>query len=578
MSSNHHNDEVFINKRKPKNPIKFQIQLNEEQKEAKSIIINTPITVLKGMAGSGKTLVAVQAALDMLYNKEIENIVITRPTVSKEDIGFLPGDLKEKMDPWLAPIYHNLYTLYGKEKVDREIQKGAIEIVPFAFMRGRAQPLDAKIYTPDGYKLMGELKPNDLIIGSKGEPIKVLEIFPQGEKDIYKITFSDGSSTECCDEHLWEIINNTYSNKKKEILPLKDFKDNLKTKTGQRKYKIPIMSNPAEFNDVPTPIDPYTLGCLIGDGSITKGVCPTFSTNDTEILEYFKLPPNYNIHKIKGDNYDYRLSSTDRNNILTNHLEELNLLGTKSNTKFIPDNYKYNSVETRLEILRGLLDTDGDIGIHPNGTCRINFNSVSLQLINDIIEIVNSLGGITTPPRICRIKGSSTNWKGQIIKNNFNCFRINIILPSNLNPFKLKRKSNLYKNTTNLYRTIDKVEFIGKKEAQCIMVDAEDHLYVTDNFVITHNTFVNSFVIVDEAQNVTHDQMEAVLGRLGKDSKMVICGDIAQIDLKTKKDSGFSFLTRIEEQVKGFKIFTLKQNHRHEIVSPILKVYQDFRD
>jgi phosphate starvation-inducible PhoH-like protein len=228
MSSNHHNDEVFINKRKPKNPIKFQIQLNEEQKEAKSIIINTPITVLKGMAGSGKTLAAVQAALDMLFNKEIEHIVITRPTVSKEDIGFLPGDLKEKMDPWLAPIYHNLYTLYGKEKVDREIQKGTIEIVPFAFMRGR--------------------------------------------------------------------------------------------------------------------------------------------------------------------------------------------------------------------------------------------------------------------------------------------------------------------------------------------------------------TFVNSFVIVDEAQNVTHDQMEAVLGRLGKDSKMVICGDIAQIDLKTKKDSGFSFLTRIEEQVKGFKIFTLKQNHRHEIVTPILKVYQDFRD
>lgn len=228
MSSNHHNDEVFTNKRKPKNPIKFQIQLNEEQKEAKSIIINTPITVLKGMAGSGKTLVAVQAALDMLFSKEIEHIVITRPTVSKEDIGFLPGDLKEKMDPWLAPIYHNLYTLYGKEKVDREIQKGTIEIVPFAFMRGR--------------------------------------------------------------------------------------------------------------------------------------------------------------------------------------------------------------------------------------------------------------------------------------------------------------------------------------------------------------TFVNSFVIVDEAQNVTHDQMEAVLGRLGKDSKMVVCGDIAQIDLKTKKDSGFSFLTRIEEQVKGFKIFTLKQNHRHEIVSPILKVYQDFRD
>ena len=91
-------------------------------------------------------------------------------------------------------------------------------------------------------------------------------------------------------------------------------------------------------------------------------------------------------------------------------------------------------------------------------------------------------------------------------------------------------------------------------------------------------TFVNSFVIVDEAQNVTQDQMETVLGRLGKNSKMVICGDLAQIDLKVKKETGFSFLTRIEEQVKGFRVFALKANHRHDIVAPILKVYQDFRD
>jgi phosphate starvation-inducible PhoH-like protein len=91
-------------------------------------------------------------------------------------------------------------------------------------------------------------------------------------------------------------------------------------------------------------------------------------------------------------------------------------------------------------------------------------------------------------------------------------------------------------------------------------------------------TFLNSFVIVDEAQNVTHDQMETVIGRLGKNSKMVICGDLAQIDLKNKKETGFSFLSRIEEHVQGFRVMALKQNHRHDIVAPILKVYQDFRD
>jgi phosphate starvation-inducible protein PhoH and related proteins len=137
MTSNHHNDEVFVAKRKPKNPIKFNLQLNDEQKEAKQKILDYPITVIKGMAGSGKTLVAAQVALDMLFRGEVEKIVITRPTVSKEEIGFLPGDLQAKMDPWLAPIYHNLFMLYSEEKIRKEMENSRIEIVPFAFMRGR---------------------------------------------------------------------------------------------------------------------------------------------------------------------------------------------------------------------------------------------------------------------------------------------------------------------------------------------------------------------------------------------------------------------------------------------------------
>jgi phosphate starvation-inducible protein PhoH and related proteins len=228
MASNSHEDEIFKAKRKPKGPIKFKLQLNEEQKHAKQVILDNPVTVLKGMAGSGKTLIATQVGLDLLFRKEIDKIIITRPTVSKEDIGFLPGDIKEKMDPWLAPIYHNLFMLYDQAKVEKEIELGNIEIVPFAFMRGR--------------------------------------------------------------------------------------------------------------------------------------------------------------------------------------------------------------------------------------------------------------------------------------------------------------------------------------------------------------TFVNAFVIVDEAQNVTHTQMETVLGRLGKESKMVVCGDMAQIDLKDKRQTGFSFLARLEENVPGFKMVSLQRNHRHEIVSPILKVYQEFRD
>lgn len=137
MSSNNYHDEVFVEKRRPKNPIKFNVQLNDEQKEAKKLILENPVTVLKGMAGSGKTLVATQVALDLLFTRRIDKIIITRPTVAKEEIGFLPGDIREKMDPWLAPIYHNLFMLYNEAKVRKEMDLGNIEIVPFAFMRGR---------------------------------------------------------------------------------------------------------------------------------------------------------------------------------------------------------------------------------------------------------------------------------------------------------------------------------------------------------------------------------------------------------------------------------------------------------
>jgi phosphate starvation-inducible PhoH-like protein len=134
---NHYEDDIFKEKRKPKNPIKFKIQLNEEQKQAKAKILDSTITLLAGSAGSGKTLLACQIGLEKLFMRDVDKVIITRPTVSKEEIGFLPGDLREKMDPWVQPIYQNMYLLYDKEKVEKYISDGFIEIVPVSFMRGR---------------------------------------------------------------------------------------------------------------------------------------------------------------------------------------------------------------------------------------------------------------------------------------------------------------------------------------------------------------------------------------------------------------------------------------------------------
>jgi len=124
-----HEDDIFKEKRKPKNPIKFKIQLNEEQKEAKAKILDNTITLLAGAAGSGKTLLACQIGLEKLFMRDVEKVIITRPTVSKEEIGFLPGDLREKMDPWVQPIYQNMFLLYDKTKIEELIKEDKIESV-----------------------------------------------------------------------------------------------------------------------------------------------------------------------------------------------------------------------------------------------------------------------------------------------------------------------------------------------------------------------------------------------------------------------------------------------------------------
>ena len=130
--------EVFKAKRKRKNPIKFSIQLNEEQKLAKEQILTNTISVLRGKAGSGKSLLAANVALDLLFRREIEKVIITRPTVGAgPGIGYLPGDINEKLAPFTAPVYENMYRLYKKEAIEKFVEKGQIEVLPIDFVRGR---------------------------------------------------------------------------------------------------------------------------------------------------------------------------------------------------------------------------------------------------------------------------------------------------------------------------------------------------------------------------------------------------------------------------------------------------------
>lgn len=181
MPARTYDDPVFREKRKIKNPIKFKIQLNEEQKVAKDAILLNTITLLAGKAGSGKTLLACQVALDGLFRRHYEKVIITRPTVSKEEIGFLPGDLHQKMDPWVQPIYQNMYSLYGKDKVQPFIDSGQIEIVPVSFMRGRTF-LDSCIIVDEAQNVTNDQM--EMIVTRVGLRSKMIICGDDGQVDL----------------------------------------------------------------------------------------------------------------------------------------------------------------------------------------------------------------------------------------------------------------------------------------------------------------------------------------------------------------------------------------------------------
>lgn len=169
-----------IEKDPPKGDIKFSISLSEEQKEAKEIIITKPFNFVQGGAGSGKTLLAVQIALDMLFKRKVNKIVITRPTVSTENNGFIPGSDKEKLEPWLVPIIDNIYKVYNKpDIINKRIEKNEIEIVPISYFRGRT--FDNAVCIVDEYQnltksqlqmCIGRLGKNSIMIFT-GDPAQI---------------------------------------------------------------------------------------------------------------------------------------------------------------------------------------------------------------------------------------------------------------------------------------------------------------------------------------------------------------------------------------------------------------------
>jgi phosphate starvation-inducible protein PhoH and related proteins len=558
------------------------------QKRYADAIDKHTIVFAIGPAGTGKTYLAMAKAVKALQAKEVNRIILTRPAVEAgERLGFLPGTLYEKIDPYLRPLYDALHDMLDPDSIPRLMTAGTIEIAPLAYMRGRAHPIATPVLTPDGFRPIGDLTVGDLVIGSNGEPTPVIGVYPQGEKDIYRVTAQDGASTLASGDHLWAVATRDDRRRGKplRVLTTREMIGNLRANHYHR-YELPLHSAPVRFPYREVPMDPYVLGLLLGDGCLTGSTTPAFATGDPELAWELQLRlPGIQVRPTNGPNYQLNQVTSPwgvvtLENPVAAATRQLGLHGARSATKFVPDLYLYNSHRVRLAVLQGLLDTDGGPVTQTDRTCRIQYTTTSPRLRDDVIFLVRSLGGVAytrTRPAAGRAPGLV---KGRPVHHRHDAHIIDIRLPAGIEPFRLTRKRDAYDAAGGgrPMRFIESIEPAGTAEAVCISVAAADSLYTTEDFLLTHNTLNDSFIILDEAQNTSAEQMKMFLTRLGFGSRVVVTGDVTQVDLPAGQVSGLRVVQDILDGIEDIHFARLTSHDvvRHRLVGKIVDAYERY--
>lgn len=349
------------------------------------------------------------------------------------------------------------------------LREGTVNVIGARPKMGKAQPLDAIVYTPSGPKKMGELKIGDIVCTPDGTSI-IKDIFPQGPLEIYRIKFKTGDFTECCKDHLWKIIDRN----KSLIINTEE----LIKRFNRPKVFIELLDDCFYYHQN-IPMNPYLLGALLGDGGFTEHSLNITNINE-ELLNEIRnsLEDDYKLINTKNS-ITYRITKgrTGLKNKYIQILKSLGLKGLYSNNKFIPDIYKYNSLDIRYNLLQGLMDTDGHV--NDTGT-SIEYSTTSLRLAKDVKEVVQSVGGL------CSIKSRITKCNNK----RFLSYRC-LIRHNDISKFvrvSIKKQECVLRTKGKLKRHISSIEMIGVKDAQCIKLEDKRGLYLTDNHIITHNT------------------------------------------------------------------------------------------
>jgi len=344
---------------------------------------------------------------------------------------------------------------------------------------GKAQPFNSKIRTSDGWVEMGEIAVGDSLASVDGAPSKVTGVFLQGEKQIMRVNFVDGRSVRCCSEHLWAISSSKFKGQK--VVSALELREMISKERYKGRVHVPLCSG--DFGSGDLPVDPWLLGVLIGDGSLTKGAM--FSTPDAEILMRIQGLVGHGSVKHRSA-YDYAITTPrGKPNPLLEALEELGLRNTTSDERFIPESYLMAGKDERIELLRGLMDSDGWV----EKTGALCFSTSSQELADGFRQLVWSLGGVCTHRLV------QTSHKP--------AHRLYIRHDDPASLMTLTKKKRRAKRSKPVRNTILSVEFDGVEQCQCISVSHPSKLYLTDDYVVTHNTaLATSLAIRTARQNI----------------------------------------------------------------------------
>ena len=355
---------------------------------------------------------------------------------------------------------------------------------------GKAMPKDTLIPTPDGEKLLGEIKVGDFVFDRKGHPTKVLGVYDRGVRRCFELTFSDGRKTRCCDEHIWPCYTSKKNLKNLTLQEMMEKGIRISAKSGAR-FRMPI-NGCVEFSEKELPVHPYILGVFLGDGCCKERYL-TLSSNDLPVVEKVAKLLNATAEKLSENNYSWRFMKGGKA-ITTKEVfgDIASWVMRGSNEKAIPADYLHGSRDQRIALLQGLFDTDGSVSSKSNGLA--SFSTTSSELYAGVSYLLRSLGlsASTSSKAVCRgrVKQNGTCSTDYVVRTHLkpDQFDVCFSLPRQIE--KLKAVFGAFKRPSKCTERValTDVREIEPCDQVCILVDNPEHLFLANDFLVTHNT------------------------------------------------------------------------------------------